>query len=301
VRDAAGAVDLSDVYPLAWAPSTQRRYKQYLAPMFTWRAHMGLGPRPVTTLEFMLYLRDMIRQRRTLDASHLRTALRHDARTNDYLDPTTHPDIAILLRTLRRNRWHWGGHQMRRSDPWTAALLREIDGKVPLRDAALIALSLRCALRPGEAAAIEVRHVACIHNTRMVIDVPRDKARPGTLPPAHLCDLGPHSAFQLVKRQYEEAKGRGDRFLFPAWYRGQEGLKSSSVNSIVKRAARRLGRPDLNLTGRSGRVGFATALAWARIPEPVIREGGDWRSPAWENYVRPDDQGTERIGTALGL
>jgi len=63
-------------------------------------------------------------------------------------------------------------------------------------------------------------------------------------------------------------------------------LKSTNINDAIKNIARHFRFPDTNYSSHSLRIGGASVLAAAQVPDYTIQLMGRWKSLAFLDYIR---------------
>jgi integrase len=174
------------------------------------------------------------------------------------------------------------------------------DPVIHARDAALVAVGLRTMRRPGELAALNLSDITFPSQDRMVVYVKQaknDQLRRGHFVTVDAVLDSTTCPVQLM-RNYLILRGQSEGPLFLT----NSGLRLSvsAISSIVKRVAT-VGGASGDFTGRSLRVGGATAALTAGWSSEQIKSVGGWSSDAVALYFRTEPLARMGASRAMGF
>lgn len=169
------------------------------------------------------------------------------------------------------------------------------------RDAALVAIGLRCMRRPGELAALR-RKDAKMKGGKLWIFIRKSKTDQfgkGKLIPVDEGVSEDSCPIRLLTKWTDFAGLSPDDPLFPNAHTGKLG-STAMVSAIVKKMAE-VARLEGKFSGHSLRIGGATAAMSGGMSLAMIRSIGGWESPAVLTYLRSIGAASARASWTMGM
>jgi site-specific recombinase XerD len=271
---------------------------------------------PQNVLDYLTYLADAGVAVATIDQRVAAIAFMH--RLGEYEDPTAPSVVRQLLSGIRRRRAELGERQrhvapLMRDDLFmlVAAIPDDLRG---LRDKALLLLTFAIARRESEVAALtldDVRFIGARHRpSEMIVTIQRSKT-----------DQEGEGQIKRIPRLSEESEMICPVRAVRAWLDASEitagalfrkvdrwgkvsqrGINARTVEFIVERTMKRIGRDPKLYGGHSLRVGFVTQAAEDGTPLHEIMDVTDHKSMDMvRRYIRNQGLSTPRtIKRTLG-
>lgn len=169
------------------------------------------------------------------------------------------------------------------------------------RDAAMVAIGLRCMRRPGELTALR-RKDARVKDGRLWIFVRKSKTDQfgkGKLIPVDEGASSDSCPVRLLKKWVELAELNPEAPLFPNANSGKFG-STAMVTASVKKMAEIAGEKG-KFSGHSLRIGGATAAMSGGMSLAMIRSIGGWESPAVLTYLRSIGAASAKASWIMGM
>lgn len=169
------------------------------------------------------------------------------------------------------------------------------------RDAALVAVGLRCMRRPGELVELRVRDIVRKDGVTWVLvrKSKTDQLGKGKEIPLDEGGLARTCPVKLVWEWIRFAGRRGEEHLFPNLNTGGK-WSTAGITSALKEMAK-VARIEGKFSGHSLRIGGATAAMKGGMSLALIMAIGGWESPAVMTYLRAVGAAQAKASRKMGL
>jgi integrase len=290
------------------AVSTARRYEsgwKSFHDYCDWTGYQELPAEVVTVLEFLSWW-ELTGGGGSIDSLAAAIAAKHV--DNGLKNPVEDVRVMRLREGVRRRVAMKKDNEGEREPLPISALRFWIENRpkntkwlIWLRDAALVALALRCMRRPGEMGILKRKHILGWKDGLFKVKIPKSKTDQlmkgkvipiDSVPDSKICPV------KLVERYILLTNPGINDFLFQSSSGKQ--LSASAVSAIVKRMAENAQLKG-KFSGHSLRIGGATAAAKAGLTTAQIKSVGGWSSDAVNRYIRPVSVAGVGASKAMGF
>ncbi|GAB2459427.1 site-specific integrase [Streptosporangium sandarakinum] len=308
------------------AANTRRAYDRAWKTYLTWCAGSGRTPLPASAATLASFVAHLAG--RGLAPASVEQALACVLSAHGRAGlARPHTTAARDVLRAHRRAWAGAGNTVRQAPPITVEILRDLvhhtpaDTAVGLRDRAALVLGFALMGRRSELSALDQEHLT-FGPRGVEVFIPMSKTDQDAAGATVSVPYGSHPQtcpVRAVQAWLGELHARGltggpllrpvDRFGriagTPGWAgRGGPRLSGTTLNQIVKDAARRAGLADAErYSAHSLRAGGATTLAEAGVPAARIALQGRWRptSPTVHGYIRAVDRWRDNPMGRAGL
>lgn len=275
--------------------STNAQYQKAMADFFKFLQQFGQETLPISEEAVLNYAVFMDLQGTNSRFPVFLMALKDELKRNGQLDVTE----SYLVRLVAQGMTRLAADKKKELPerlPLPVDVLRKWRAKKPaniqhftwVRDAAVLAVGLRCMRRPGEFKYFKRKHLF-LQNGLLCLKIPKsktDQTCQGKVVPIERGQDLLSCPVQVLLDYLELWNGESPESpLFAQIGQPEVPISSQAVSAIVKRAAAHAGLRG-RFSGHSMRIGGATAALRAGLSLEHIRAVGDWTSDAVLRYLR---------------
>lgn len=289
------------------ANSTVRAYGSAWTSFVSWCRARGVEPLPATSESIALYVADRAGDSKPSTLNRYLAAIASAHRLAGHASPIGDEMVRAVMAGIRRTV----GTAQRGKDPLLIGHMRAIvetlpEGRVGLRDRALLLLGFAGAFRRSELVALDVEDLR-FRDEGMVVFLRRSKTdqegrgREVAIP----CGVRESTCPVQAMRRWLEHAGISSGPVFRGLTRGkvaEDRLSTQGLANAVKRAAASAGLDVENISAHSLRAGFATTAIMAGVPEHlVMRQTGHKSTTVFRRYVRDGSLFRDNAAGMVGL